>query len=164
MYKFIYAHHVHTKQTYVETITYIQERERKERGERKKEKKTFSSYKHPSTGPSLHHRKFETEICLFMLLIISKSHKMFFSPLRAYLLLSNTTEYIFLPNSSYTHTRVYSRKNHPHRAHLNSHAQTHIPLFSSHTQNTPQSKKDVLLYHFHRRENRPKIRPPKAIG
>lgn len=37
-------------------------------------------------------------------------------------------------------------------------------LFSSHTQNTPQSKKDVLLYHFHRRENRPKINPPKAIG
>lgn len=157
MYKIIYAHDVHKANLLGNAQ--LQERERKKREREKRErrekkgKKTFSSHKHPSTGSLQTTEKRETEICLFF----SLSE-------RAYLLLSNTTKYISFPISSYTHTRVYSRKNHLNRAHLNSHAQTHIPLFPSHTQNTPQSKKDVLLYHFHRRENRPKIRPPKAIG
>ena len=115
MYKIIYAHDVHKANLLGSAqLLYRKEREKSER--EKKGKKTFSSLKH---------RKFETgrSASFDHLQKVIKSFFSLFFPLRAYLLLSNTTDYIFFPISSYTHARVYSRKNHPHRAHLNSHAQ-----------------------------------------
>ena len=114
MYKFIYAHVLYTQ---VNLLKRSQERERKERGERKRKKNCHL----PKN--SLHHRKFETgrsasfdHLKKVINLLFSLSERIFSFQIRL-----NIS--FFQSRHTHTHTRVYSRKNHPHRAHLNSHAQ-----------------------------------------
>ena len=155
MYKFIYAHVLYTQ---VNLLKRSHERERKERGE-KKEKKLPP----PTKLPSLHHRKFETgrsasfdHLKKVVNVLFSLSERIFSFQIRL-----NIS--FFQSRHTHTRARLLSQESPTPRALKQSRTKT-TSLFSSHTQNTPQSKKDVLLYHFHRRENRPKINPPKAIG
>ena len=153
MYKFIYAHVLYTQ---VNLLKRSQERERKERGERKEKNSLLPQN-------SLHHRKFETgrsasfdHLKKVINLLFSLSERIFSFQIRL-----NIS--FFQSRHTHTHARLLSQESPTPRALKQSRTKT-TSLFSSHTQNTPQSKKDVLLYHFHRRENRPKINPPKAIG
>lgn len=154
MYKFIYAHVLYTQ---VNLLKRSQERERKERGERKRKK----NYLLPQN--SLHHRKFETgrsasfdHLKKVINLLFSLSERIFSFQIRL-----NIS--FFQSRHTHTSARLLSQESPTPRALKQSRTKT-TSLFSSHTQNTQKSKKDVLLYHFHRRENRPKINPPKAIG
>ena len=154
MYKFIYAHVLYTQ---VNLLKRSQERERKERGERKRKKNCHL----PKN--SLHHRKFETgrsasfaHLKKVINLLFSLSERIFSFQIRL-----NIS--FFQSRHTHTRARLLSQESPTPRALKQSRTKT-TSLFSSHTQNTPQSKKDVLLYHFHRRENRPKINRPKAIG
>ena len=153
MYKFIYAHVLYTQ---VNLLKRSQERERKERGERKEKNSLLPQN-------SLHHRKFETgrsasfdHLKKVINLLFSLSERIFSFQIRL-----NIS--FFQSRHTHTHARLLSQESPTPRALKQSRTKT-TSLFSSHTQNTPQSKKDVLLYHFHRRENRPKINRPKAIG
>ena len=153
MYKFIYAHVLYTQ---VNLLKRSQERERKERGERKEKNSLLPQN-------SLHHRKFETgrsasfdHLKKVINLLFSLSERIFSFQIRL-----NIS--FFQSRHTHTHSRLLSQESPTPRALKQSRTKT-TSLFSSHTQNTPQSKKDVLLYHFHRRENRPKINRPKAIG
>ena len=153
MYKFIYAHVLYTQ---VNLLKRSQERERKERGERKEKNSLLPQN-------SLHHRKFETgrsasfdHLKKVINLLFSLSERIFSFQIRL-----NIS--FFQSRHTHTRARLLSQESPTPRALKQSRTKT-TSLFSSHTQNTPQSKKDVLLYHFHRRENRPKINRPKAIG
>ena len=153
MYKFIYAHVLYTQ---VNLLKRSQERERKERGKRKEKNSLLPQN-------SLHHRKFETgrsasfdHLKKVINLLFSLSERIFSFQIRL-----NIS--FFQSRHTHTSARLLSQESPTPRALKQSRTKT-TSLFSSHTQNTPQSKKDVLLYHFHRRENRPKINPPKAIG
>lgn len=154
MYKFIYAHVLYTQ---VNLLKRSQERERKERGERKRKKNCLLPQN------SSHHRKFETgrsasfdHLKKVVNVLFSLSERIFSFQIRL-----NIS--FFQSRHTHTRARLLSQESPTPRALKQSRTKT-TSLFSSHTQNTPQSKKDVLLYHFHRRENRPKINPPKAIG
>ena len=153
MYKFIYAHVLYTQ---VNLLKRSQERERKERGKRKEKNSLLPQN-------SLHHRKFETgrsasfdHLKKVINVLFSLSERIFSFQIRL-----NIS--FFQSRHTHTRARLLSQESPTPRALKQSRTKT-TSLFSSHTQNTPQSKKDVLLYHFHRRENRPKINPPKAIG
>ena len=153
MYKFIYAHVLYTQ---VNLLKRSQERERKERGERKEKNSLLPQN-------SLHHRKFETgrsasfdHLKKVINLLFSLSERIFSFQIRL-----NIS--FFQSRHTHTSARLLSQESPTPRALKQSRTKT-TSLFSSHTQNTQKSKKDVLLYHFHRRENRPKINPPKAIG
>ena len=153
MYKIIYAHDVH-KANFLGNAQLLYRKEREKSEREKKGKKTFSSLKH---------RKFETgrsasfdHLKKVINVLFSLSERIFSFQIRL-----NIS--FFQSRHTHTRARLLSQESPTPRALKQSRTKT-TPLFSSHTQNTPQSKKDVLLYHFHRRENRPKINPPKAIG